>query len=270
MLDTLRGVLPNVEIRRDQIVHVFCGVRPLAASGSKVTAVVSRGHSIHTDEPDGRRPFAVISLVGGKWTTFRSLAEQSADAILARLGRPRKCRTDAMPIGGGQGCPVGQERRKQWIARIARETNLPEARIADLLARYGARAETYARQAAHAAVGIATTGAGAAPTSAAAGNPDVSTGNASAGAAASGEADETPLKTLPDYSVGEIRRIAAEEYVQHLDDLVCRRSIIALLGRASEPALTELAEVAGAVLGWSVDRQAAEVARALDELRMPS
>jgi glycerol-3-phosphate dehydrogenase len=193
-------------------------------------------------------------LVGGKWTTFRSLAEQSADAILARLGRPRKCRTDAMPIGGGQDCPVGQEQRKQWIARIARETNLPEARIADLLARYGARAETYARQAA--------TDAG----SNAADKADAATAPARD---AKIEWAETPLKTLPDYSVGEIRRIAAEEYVQHLDDLVCRRSIIALLGRATEPALTELAQVAGEVLGWSAARQAAEVTRTLNELRMP-
>jgi glycerol-3-phosphate dehydrogenase len=233
MLDTLRGVLPNVEIRRDQIVHVFCGVRPLPASGSKVTAVVSRGHSIHTDEPDGPRPFAVISLVGGKWTTFRALAQQAGDDVLRRLGVTRKVGTADMPIGGGQGCPVGQEQRKQWIASLAGRTGLAESRIADLLARYGARAESYARQA-----------AGAAP--------------------------ETPLKNLPDYSVGEIRRIAAEEYVQHLDDLVCRRSIIALLGRATEPALTELAEVAGEVLDWPAARQGAEVARALNELRMPS
>jgi len=234
MLDTLRGVLPNVEIRRDQIVHVFCGVRPLQASGSKVTAVVSRGHSIHTVEPDERRPFAVISLVGGKWTTFRALAEQSADAILARLGRERRCRTDDMPIGGGKGCPVGDEQRKQYIARLAGQTGLSETRIADLLTRYGARAEEFA--------GAATDGAG----------------------------DQAPLKTLPDYSVGEIRRIAAGEYVHHLDDLVCRRSVIALLGRATEPALTELAEIAGEVLGWDAARRKAEIARALDELRMPS
>jgi len=240
MLDTLRGVLPNVEIRRDQIVHVFCGVRPLQASGSKVTAVVSRGHSIQTIEPDERRPFAVMSLVGGKWTTFRAMAEQSADAILARLAQPRKCRTDDMPIGGGHDCPVGDQQRKQFIARVAGQTGLSETRVADLLTRYGSRSETYARQAAaHAA-------------------------------AASGAADETPMKNLPDYSVGEIRRIAAEEYVQHLDDLVCRRSIIALLGRATEPALTELAAIAGAVLGWDSARQVAEVARALAELRMPS
>jgi len=248
MLETIRGVLPNVHIRRDQIVHVFCGVRPLPASGSKVTAVVSRGHSIHTIEPGGGRAFAVISLVGGKWTTFRSLAEQSADAILARLGRARKCRTDDMPIGGGKGCPVGDEQRKEFIARLAGRTGLSETRAADLLARYGSHAETYARDAA--------------------GNTDASTDNAGEGTTA-GAADETPLKNLPDYSVGEIRRIAAEEYVQHLDDLVCRRSVIALLGRATEPALAELAEIAGEILGWDSARQAAEVARALDELRMP-
>jgi glycerol-3-phosphate dehydrogenase len=248
MLDTLRGVLPNVQIRRDQIVHVFCGCRPLQASGSKVTAVVSRGHTIQTVEPDGPRTFAVISLVGGKWTTFRSLAEQSADAVLARLGQARKCSTDATPIGGGQDCPAGDQQRKQFIARVAGQTGLAETRVADLLTRYGSHAETYARQAAS-------------------GNTD-----AGAGAAAKDpqtDWDDTPLKTLPDYSVGEVRRIAAEEYVQHLDDLVCRRSVIALLGRATEPALTELAQIAGEALGWSAARQAAEVNRALEELRMP-
>jgi glycerol-3-phosphate dehydrogenase len=254
MLETLRGVLPNVEIRRDRIVHVFCGCRPLQASGSKVTAVVSRGHTIQTVEPDGRRPFAVMSLIGGKWTTFRSLAQQSADAILARLGRPRKCRTDAMPIGGGRNCPAGDDQRKQFVARVAGQTGLAETRVADLLTRYGSHAETYARQAA----------AGA---RAAAGNTDAGTGAAANDPQITW--DDTPLKTLPDYSVGEIRRIAAEEYVQHLDDLVCRRSVIALLGRATEPALTELAQVAGEALNWSAARQAAEVNRTLEEIRMP-
>ena len=137
--------------------------------------------------------------------------------------------------------------------------SLPESRIADLLARYGSRAETYARD--------ASVGAGTASANAGAGTGDV---DRNATTAAQDAAPETPLKNLPDYSVGEIRRLAAEEYVQHLDDLVCRRSIIALLGRATEPVLTELAEIAGEVLGWSTARQAAEVARALNELRMPS
>lgn len=233
MLDTLRGVLPNIEIRRDQIVHVFCGCRPLAASGSKVTAVVSRGHSIRTVEPDQDRPWPVLSLVGGKWTTFRALAAEAADDVLARLGETRKTNTEDMPIGGGRQCPADENDRKQWVARVARETGASEARVADLLTRYGTRAEDYARREAD-------------------------------------SADQArPLDALPDYTVGEIRRIAAEEDIRRLDDLVCRRSVIALLGRACEPALTELAAVAGDVLGWDPVRQADEVRRTLEELKLP-
>ncbi len=235
MLDTLRSVLPNVEIRRDQIVHVFCGVRPLQASGSKVTAIVSRGHSIHLAEPEGDRPFAVISLVGGKWTTFRALAAEAGDEVLARLGRERKTATDDMPIGGGRDCPTDEPQRQQWIDRVAGQTGLARARVAELFARYGTRAESYARDEIE---------------------------NADAGT-------EQPLETLPDYHQGEIRRIAADEDIQHLDDLICRRSIIALLGLATEPALIELADIVGEVLGWDVARRQVEVTRALDEVRMP-
>jgi len=233
MLQTLRGVLPNIEIRRDQIVHVFCGCRPLPASGSKVTAVVSRGHTIFADEPDAARPWPVLSLVGGKWTTFRALAQEAADDVLTRLGETRKAGTAELPIGGGCGCPAGEAEREKWIARVAGQTGLPETRIADLLGRYGTKAESYAQAEA---------------------------GDAAAAA---------PLASLPDYSAGEIRRIAAEEYVRRLDDLVCRRSTIALLGRAGKPALTEIAAIAGEVLNWDAARQAEEVARAAEELRMP-
>jgi glycerol-3-phosphate dehydrogenase len=233
MFETLRGVLPNIEIRRDQIVHVFCGCRPLASSGSKVTAVVSRGHSIRTDEPEGDRPWPLLSLVGGKWTTFRALAEEAADDVLRRLGAERKTGTAEMPIGGGRQCPVGEDERKQWIARVAAQTGVAESRVADLLTRYGTRAEDYARREAE--------------------DPE----------------QARPLDTLPDYSVGEVRRIAAEEDVRRLEDLVCRRSVIALLGRATEPALTELAAVAGAALGWDAARQAEEVKQTLEELKMP-
>ena len=88
-------------------------------------------------------------------------------------------------------------------------------------------------------------------------------------AAQFGSGDETPLKTLPDYSVGEIRRIAETEQVVHLDDLICRRSTIAILGRAAEPALAELARTVGAALDWDAARQADEVSRALAEVTVP-
>ncbi len=228
MMTTLRGVFPGIEIRRDQVVYKYCGVRPLPAADSNTTGRVSRDHTIETLEPGGGRTFPIVCLIGGKWTTFRALAEQTADRVLAGLDLPRRVSTNELPIGGGQGYPKDASARKEWIQRIATESGLPLERIETLADRYGARAETYAREAA----------------------PET----------------ETSLKSLPEYSAGEIERIVAEEYVEHLTDLICRRSLIAILGRARPEILKELAEVAGRVLGWDTERKRQEVEQALREV----
>lgn len=231
MLATLRGVFPGIDVSRADIVFAFCGVRPLPASGRGVLANVSRGHSIRTIEPDGGRAFPVYNLIGGKWTTFRAFAEQTADRILERLGAERRCSTAHVPIGGGRNFPADAGQKEAWIARVAKASGLDETRLAALLDRYGAAAGLWATQ-------------------------------ADAGA-------ERPLESLPDYTVGEIARIAADEYVEHLTDLVCRRSTIALLGNARRDVLQELAEVMAPPLGWDDARKEEEVERTLAEVRVP-
>ncbi len=231
MFTALGGIFPGIDLRRDQIVYAFCGVRPLPPSRGTVLANVSRSHHLRIDEPDQRRPFPVFSLVGGKWTTFRAFAEQVADRALERLGLPRRCRTVHTPIGGGKDYPTDPPRRRAWIAETARATGRPEARVETLLRRYGTAARRWAAE-------------------------------------ADGQ-DPTPLQTLPDYTAGEVRRIAATEYVVHLTDLVCRRSTVALLGRARREALEELAETVGPVLGWDEARRREEVERTLAEVRVP-
>jgi len=216
MLTTLRSVFPGLTIPRECIVYTFCGVRPLPSAGG-VTANISRGHSVRVVEPDGSRPFPIYCLIGGKWTTFRAFSEQVADRVLAHLNVPRKCATEHVPIGGGRDCPIGAEQRAAWIKRVAGTSGLKEARVATLLERYGTAAEAYAAQA-----------------------------NAEA---------ERPLQSLPAYTVGEVEHIAANEYVEHLSDIVCRRSTIALLGDAREEVLKELAEIAGRVLHWDAVRK---------------
>jgi len=224
MLGTLRSVFPGVNIARANIVFTFCGVRPLPRKDTGVTAIVSRGHSVRIDEPGGACAFPVYSLIGGKWTTFRAFAEQVADQLLARLQAPRKCGTAQMPIGGGKDFPSDPGRRTEWIMRVAQKSGLREARVRDLLERYGTTAETYALSAI--------------------------------------VEKERPLKSLPSYTVGEIESIAANEYVMHLDDIVCRRTLIALLGDARGEVLRELAGIAGRVLGWDQTRQEEEINRA--------
>lgn len=67
---------------RDDILSTFAGVRPLVRSGDgKNTAALSRDHTIHIDGA------GMVSICGGKWTTYRNMAEDCVNqaAVLARL-----------------------------------------------------------------------------------------------------------------------------------------------------------------------------------------
>lgn len=136
-LDALRGLLPGLRFGRDQIVYAYSGIRPLPASDAANPGLISRDHSAPVAEPDGARSWPIISLVGGKWTTFRGFAEEVADLALSRLGRARLRDTKLMPIGGGRDHPADPG---AWAQGAARDTGAAPARAAALLARYGTTA----------------------------------------------------------------------------------------------------------------------------------
>ncbi|KMS65661.1 glycerol-3-phosphate dehydrogenase, partial [Streptomyces leeuwenhoekii] len=88
LLDVLDSVL-DVPVHRDDVVGAFAGLRPLLdtssarrAEGGPRTADISRRHAVLTS-PDG-----VITVVGGKLTTYRRMAEDAVDAAVTarRLG----------------------------------------------------------------------------------------------------------------------------------------------------------------------------------------
>jgi glycerol-3-phosphate dehydrogenase len=83
-------------ITRADVLSVFVGVRPLVRSGSGGnTAALSRDHTIHID------PSGLLTIAGGKWTTYRRMAEDCVDhaATLARL--PEKpCVTRNLNVHG--------------------------------------------------------------------------------------------------------------------------------------------------------------------------
>lgn len=220
-------VFPQIQVEREQIVFTFSGVRPLPAAKAKSTGQISRDHSIEVSEPSDGFQFPVLNLVGGKWTTFRAFAEQTADRVLTRLGKARQNSTADQPIGGGKGYPQTATARAAWIEQTSTSTGLTRAQIDQLFQRYGTLAATIAAEiAAHQAEGSAE-----------------------------------PLQQLPSYLKGEIRYIAHYEKVAHLDDLILRRSSLAMLGHVTRPILQELSEVIGPVLGWDVTAQEAEVTR---------
>jgi glycerol-3-phosphate dehydrogenase len=137
----LKRILPGVTLRREQVAFAFAGVRPLPRSDGLVAGAISRDHSLRAFEPDGpERPFAVLTLVGGKWTTYRAAAAQIVDAVLARLGRARRVDTKGLPIGGGRGWPGGAHAPAVLARRLMAEHGLTPERAAVLVDRYGTAA----------------------------------------------------------------------------------------------------------------------------------
>lgn len=141
-LDSLRSLLPGLSFDRSQIVACYSGIRPLPRSDGTAAGLISRDHSAPVAEPTATRPFPIISLVGGKWTTFRGFAEEVTDDILKRLARPRRVSTRDLPIGGGRSFPQDPA---AFAAALARDTGLTQARAAELLDRYGTTATAFAQ-----------------------------------------------------------------------------------------------------------------------------
>jgi glycerol-3-phosphate dehydrogenase len=95
ILDTASQYLAK-EPSRDDILSVFTGIRPLAKAGEGIsTATLSREHTVHIASS------GLLSITGGKWTTYRSMAEDCVDqaATLAAL-ESRPCATKELRIHG--------------------------------------------------------------------------------------------------------------------------------------------------------------------------
>ena len=82
--------------KRSDVKSVFTGLRPLAAQGDKnETKEVSRHHKVMVSTA------GLVSVIGGKWTTYRKMAEDTIDTAIPVGGLPeRKCNTERMPIHG--------------------------------------------------------------------------------------------------------------------------------------------------------------------------
>lgn len=230
MLTLVKKVFPTIDVKREQIVFNFSGVRPLPASDAKTAGQISRDHSIRISEAGNGLSFPIFSLVGGKWTTFRAFAEQTTDRVLNRLARPRRDSTKNLAIGGGKDYPMTVNARLDWLEAVHKETGLDRSRVSTLFDRYGTRAKDIA----------AFIVAG----------------------------DDAPLTHIPDeYSRREVIFIAQNEKVAHLEDFILRRSLLAMLGKITGEGLTELGEMVGAALGWSYDDVLAEIERAVGVLQ---
>jgi glycerol-3-phosphate dehydrogenase len=96
ILEQIGRYLRNVPTRKD-IRSIFAGLRPLVKSSSKKTAELARDHLILVSES------GLITITGGKWTTYRRMAEDTVNKAIQRAGLPdRKCVTETLPIYDGE------------------------------------------------------------------------------------------------------------------------------------------------------------------------
>lgn len=201
----------------DDVVGAWAGLRPLVKASGGRTADLSRRHKV-TASSGG-----VVTVTGGKLTTYREMAEDTVDAVVAEIGdqlrtRPSRCRTARLPIRGAE----GYEEVKVATSTAPGITRHVVAHLAD---RYGGEARTL----------LAMVEA----------DPELG----------------QPLVTGLPYLRAEAVFAARYEMATTVDDVLSRRTRARLLDRSASIAAAPLAaDLIGDVLGLDSDARAAQVA----------
>jgi len=227
VLEALRSAYTDLDLGPEDIISSFAGVRTLLVDSSKRDAKatsVSREHAVY-EEPAG-----MITVAGGKLTTFRLMALNVVDLVLKHLPEERRaeaadCSTGEVPLGGA----VEVEAKEEEL----QHQHEVSAEVAQHLVRsYGARAH----------------------------EPLEATG---------GDAELlTPLIPGSPYLRAELPYLARTESPVHLEDVLARRLRAAIWspGQALEQA-ADAAGLVATVTGWDDAEQAAEVERYRDVVR---
>ncbi len=225
--DLVSHVFPTIAVTREQIVYRFSGIRPLPKHDDTQPGFVSRDYRIEQSTLSTPTDKTVLfSLVGGKWTTFRALAEHLSTEITRALGVRRTVSTVGLAIGGGRGYPRDARIRADWVA-AHRGTISPE-RATQLLERYGTHAAALLEH-------LTRHG-------------------------------DDALKHAPEYSAQELTYLIEREHVVTLSDIVKRRTSLAFVGAVTTELITELADLLTAVHGLTHAQRATHIAEVIDEL----
>lgn len=224
ILRSLSLVFPDVAVSPSDVVFSYAGIRPLPKSDHDFTGRISRGH--FTRRVEGSVP--QICMIGGKWTTFRAFAEQTADQILKELGLSRKTGTLDLPIGGGRDFPQARASLEQALIG---EFAVPQERARYLADVYGTASRTllrFCRQ----------------------------------------RQDDKPIADGAQITFAEAAWLVRHEFVETLSDLVLRRTSLAIDGRLSMDLIGGLASVLQQEISLSnqdLDRQRAALLSELEQ-----
>ncbi|KAK0181922.1 hypothetical protein PV327_000103 [Microctonus hyperodae] len=91
---------PDVEVRRGDVLSAWSGIRPLVSDPNKPnTQSLARNHIVHVSDTK------LVTIAGGKWTTYRAMAQEAVDAAIDACNLEPKCgcQTDGMKLEGAHG-----------------------------------------------------------------------------------------------------------------------------------------------------------------------
>ncbi len=134
LLRSANSRFPNARLGVDDVRSAWAGLRPLLTSRDKSASSRSREHAIV------QGPGGMITVVGGKLTTYRAMAQEVVDRAMRELrfrdGRPRsaEARTDEEPLPGGETADLAQFRERGLELGVTPES------VEHLLRQYGTEA----------------------------------------------------------------------------------------------------------------------------------
>uniref|UniRef100_A0A1Y1KCE6 glycerol-3-phosphate dehydrogenase n=1 Tax=Photinus pyralis TaxID=7054 RepID=A0A1Y1KCE6_PHOPY len=217
---------PDVEVRRGDVMSAWSGIRPLVSDPNKGdTQSLARNHIVHVSESN------LVTIAGGKWTTYRSMAEETIDAAVkaCNLQPTSKSQTDGLLIEGAHGWTP------TMYIRLVQDFGL-DCEVAQHLAKsYGDRAFAVAKLAALTGKRWPIIG----------------------------------IKLHPEfpYIDAEIR-YGVREYAMSAIDMIARRLRLAFLNvQAAEEALPYIIKIMGEELNWSEDEKAKQLKSATEFLQ---
>ena len=214
ILEHINAVL-KVPLTHADIQGVYAGLRPLLSGESEDTSQLSREHAVARPQP------GLISIAGGKYTTYRVMAADAVDAARQDIGGDvSDSVTEDIPLSGAEGyvALVNQ------VDRLARHQDLPAWRITHLLERYGSMV--------HELFALAD----------------------------DDRTLYEPIPGAEEYLKVEAVYAVTHEGALHLDDVLARRTRISIetMSRGVDSAET-VAQLVAPVLGWDEQRVADEV-----------
>lgn len=217
ILKEVRNYLaPEIDLKRSDVLAAWSGIRPLVRDPSKPnTESLTRNHIVHTS------PSGLVTCSGGKWTTYRQMAEDTVDEILKNHAdlreRAKPCQTIGLKLEGGD----------QWTPtlyiQLVQDFGLEPEVAMNLAESYGDRAFVVAEMAQETGRKWPKVG-------------------------------RRIHSELP-YIEAEVR-FATQEYAQTAVDVIARRLRISFLNvTAAEEALETIVKIMGDELKWSKEER---------------